>query len=93
MKIVEKSVVIGIITETNQFIPVHPEPNNDLAISEGKDHDGLLIIDNNTGIDNYLKTDYDIMTTDKIDYDREEAVNNIRLESQLYNALEIYCAL
>ena len=86
MKIIENSIIIGIITETNQFIPVHPEPNDDQIISKGRDHNGLIIIENNTGVNNYMKADYDIMTSDKIDYDREEAVNNIRLESQLYNA-------
>ena len=85
LKIIENSVVIGIVTETNQFVPVHPEPYKKSPITNGKDKDGLIVVENNTGIDNYLKLDYDTMFDNELDHSREEAVNNIRLESQMYN--------
>lgn len=78
MKIVENEIVVGIVTETNQFIPVLPEPND----SDGN----LKTIRMESGVKNYLAADNEIRNLDDIDRERITAVNNIRLESQLYNS-------
>ena len=85
LKIVNDNVTVGIVTETNQFIPVIPEPNVSSALDdEGKDETGLIIIDNNNGIENYLTEPS--MTNTVVDEERISAVNNIKLESQLFNS-------
>jgi len=85
LKIVNNNIIVGIITETNQFIPVVPEPHDKSHInSDGKDENGLIVIENDNGVDNYL-TQPSIDNT-SVDEDRIQAVNNIKLESQLYNS-------
>jgi hypothetical protein len=84
MKIVNDNIIVGIITETNQFIPTIPEPHDKSFDDKGKDKHGLITIENNSGIDNYLTQPS--MTNNNVDEERIEAVNNIKLESQLYNS-------
>ena len=85
-KIVENDIIIGIVTETNQFIPIIPEPYTESKMSGNRDENNLMVIKTNNGIKNYLLLDKEISTINTIDENRVNAVNNIRLESQLYNA-------
>jgi len=85
LKIVNNHVTVGIVTETNQFVPVIPEPHTSTPLDdEGKDENGLIIIHNDNGIENFLTEPS--MTNNAVDEERIHAVNNIKLESQLYNS-------
>ena len=54
-KIVDDNMVVGLITITNQFIPVIPEPHDKSHIDDtGRDENGLIVIENNNGVENYL---------------------------------------
>jgi hypothetical protein len=84
LKIIDNNIVVGIITETNQFIPVTPEPQDKSYIDEdGKDENGLIVIENNNGVENYLT---EPPNNNDVDEERIHAVNNIKLESKLYNS-------
>ena len=73
MKIVENEIVVGIITQTNQFVPVNPEGNED----EGDvDVNGLKVVKMNSGVKNYLAVDNEIREMDDVDRERINAVNN-----------------
>jgi len=85
LKIVNNNVTVGIVTETNQFIPVIPEPHVSTPLDEeGRDETGLIIINNNNGVENYLTQPS--IDNDEVDEERINAVNNIKLESQMYNS-------
>ena len=36
--------------------------------SEGKDNYGLIVVDNNTGVQNYLQTDYETILNEILTY-------------------------
>ena len=76
VKVVEDGLIVGVITETNQFIQVNvnkdPTQNQD---------DELPTITE----DNHLKADKEIMTTETSDKSRDRYVRNIRLETNFYN--------
>jgi hypothetical protein len=74
MKVIEDGLVVGILTETNQFIQI----NNPV---ENVENDGLIEI-NNT---NYTLVDNIITNTNKVDVERVETIKKIRLESQFYD--------
>ena len=85
LKIVNNNIVVGIITETNQFIPVIPEPHDKSHIDDtGIDENGLIVIENNNGVENYLTQP--ALNNNTVDEERIRSVNNIKLESQLYNS-------
>ena len=47
MKIINNNIIVGIVTETNQFVPVIPEPHTSSPVNEdGQDENGLLIVNN-----------------------------------------------
>jgi len=73
-KIIEDELVVGILTQTNQFIRVNP-PNAHL------ENDGLIPIENQ----DYLTMDKTVMTSKDIDQEREETIQNIYLENQFYS--------
>ena len=85
LKIVNNNVIVGIITETNQFIPVIPEPHDKSHIDDdGVDENGLIVIESNNGVENYLTQP--ALNNNTVDEERIRSVNNIKLESQLYNS-------
>ena len=86
IKYVNDSVITGLLTETNQFIPVQPTPNIDSDETKGLALDGLIEIENNTGIHNFMKMNADIGLSDSIDLQRKEAVSSIKLESYMFNS-------
>ena len=72
IKIVEDEMIIGVITDTNQFIPINPpEPNFD---------DDLKTISSS----NYLEVDKTVFTDDNIDVERINYIKRIKLESGFY---------
>ena len=80
VKVVEDGLVVGIITETNQFIQV----NVDVDPTQNQEDDLPTITEGN-----HLKADKDIATAaatdDAHDKSRERYVRNIRLETNFYN--------
>jgi hypothetical protein len=96
MKLLDDGMIVGIITETNQFVPISP-------ISENIFDDGLIAVDNHNyivketsdenamiaNIDNinnisYLKADNAITTLQTNDTIRQTVVSNIDLETKYY---------
>lgn len=76
VKIEEDGLIIGIITETNQFILISkPEPNDK--------EDNLKTIES-TGYADYYTADNKLMTTYSIDKTRQKTVRNIKLETKFY---------
>jgi len=74
MKVIEDELVVGILTETNQFVQI----NNPV---ENVENDGLIEVKNT----NYTLVDNIITNTNKEDIERVEIVKKIRLESQFYD--------
>jgi hypothetical protein len=74
MKIIEDGLIVGILTETNQFVQINKPIEN-------VENDGLIPINNM----NYTVIDNIIMNTNKVDTERTETVKKIRLESQFYD--------
>ena len=75
VKILEDKLIVGLLTETNQFIPlVEPEQDTDQSIKH--------VIDD----ENFYQVDKTIQTSNKIDEEREKFVRKIKLETELYNA-------
>ena len=78
---VNDNIVVGLITETNQFVPVNPEP----YISSPADDD-LKIIQYNTVDKNMLDIDKLNLTVKNVDMERIIKVKKIKLESYFFNA-------
>ena len=75
VKILEDKLVVGLLTETNQFIPlIEPEQDNDQSIKHSIDDE------------NFYQVDKITQTSNKIDTEREKYVRKIKLETELYNA-------
>jgi hypothetical protein len=78
VKVIEEGLIVGVITETNQFIQVNidkdPQLNQD---------DGIPTITES----NHLLADKEVSSTPEgtIDKTREKYVRNIRLETNFYN--------
>ena len=73
-KIVDDEIVVGILTETNQFIQIV----NPIPLSETNDE--LKIIQSS----NYLVSDKDTMLNTSVDDERLEYIQKIKMESQFY---------
>ena len=86
--IINDEMIVGVITETNQFIPIKPEAYIASPCSMKGNKYKLKII--NTYSDNYLKLDAKIMTETSIDTDRIETVKKIKLESNFFNMFRNY---
>ena len=61
-KIVDNNMVVGILTETNQFVPVVPEAHEEVD----NELEELEVVYNN-GTNNLLITDSKLMTSNEID--------------------------
>lgn len=75
-KVANDGLIVGIIVETNQFIPINID-NNELPID-----DGIEIIEGS----NYLERDQYIFENNTHDIERIESIHKIHLETQFYNA-------
>jgi hypothetical protein len=85
-KIVEDELVVGILTETNQFIQIStpiPEINikADLNISSIKNSNYIIKSKNNE----MLNSDIPITTSNNIDTERVDYIKKIQLETKFYN--------
>ena len=74
IKVIDDGLIVGIITETNQFIQIMPPEEN---IYEDE-----LIVQSNS---NYLVADSQIAFNQEKDVEREKVIKNIKLESNFYN--------
>jgi hypothetical protein len=74
IKVIEDGLIIGILTETNQFVMINPpEVDNYLG-------DGLIELKDT----NYIMADIDLANGRKIDKVRERTIKMIRLEKYFY---------
>jgi len=74
-KVVEDNMIVGFLTNTNQFIQIStPQPNIM--------NDNLHIINNN----NYLISDIKQTSSNKVDSERVNYTNKVRLEYNFFNA-------
>jgi len=85
MKLINDSVIIGIITKTNQLIPTIPEPYQ--APADGIEPDGIIAVMKQISPEsfNYLDLDNNLLTSKAVDEERIKKVRDIRLESHFYN--------
>ena len=79
-KVVDDNMIVGIIIETNQFVPVIPEVYEE-SISELEDLPVII----NKGLNNVLNTDSKLMLSNKIDEDRIILIKKIDMENNFYN--------
>ena len=84
LKILEDEHVVGILTETNQFIQI----SKPIAISSVKD--SIPVINNKNYIVNknakpIVSAESYISTTDAVDTEREAYIKKIKLETNFYN--------
>jgi hypothetical protein len=85
-KIVEDELVVGILTNTNQFIqisePIHVDDiNKDLDLPSITDEDYIV----NPKDRPMIQTDSQIITQNTTDKEREDYIKKIRLETSFYN--------
>jgi len=73
-KVIDDKLIVGILTETNQFVQIDPPSENVL-------YDDLQEINSS----NYLIADKVITNTSTIDTEREYTIKKISLESQFYS--------
>ena len=73
-------MIVGIVTETNQFVPVIPEVYEE----NGDDLEDLPVI-HNKGTNNVIQTDSQIMNSNELDEERTLLIKKIDLENNFYN--------
>lgn len=78
IKVMEDGLIVGIITETNQFIQIDPPIPNDVE-------DGLPTFDSH-GYDEYFSADKTLAIEQTADKTRETTARNIWLETNFYYA-------
>ena len=79
-KVVDNNMIVGIITETNQFVPIIPEVYEEVD----KELDDLEVAYNN-GTNNVLLTDSQLMNSNEVDDERIILIKKIDLENNFYN--------
>ena len=73
IKVIEDEQIIGILTNSNQFVPlIGPENNVDDDLQKISDKD-------------YILADNKIQTSDKLDIERIKTINYIKVETIFYN--------
>jgi hypothetical protein len=85
LKVVEDELVVGIITETNQFIQIsHPIPENDIK----SDYDLPSLKNSNYIVkksDQIILSDAIITTSNEVDSERVDYIKKITYETNFYN--------
>jgi len=85
IKIVDNNIVIGILTETNQMVPVKPEPYQ-APVQKGAEVHHLKVIQlHSSGDQNFLQIDENTLMSNAVDEERIKIVEQIKLESNFYN--------
>jgi hypothetical protein len=74
-KVVDEEMIVGVLTNTNQFVQIDPP----LPISQSNDH--LKTVNNN----NYLIADIQTSTNKNVDTKRVDFIKRIQLETNFYN--------
>ena len=88
--IIEDSKIVGVITETNQFIPIEPLNINDISEYDlsGLNGETITKIEFNTynedNIYNEYNLDNELLLNDKKDTNRKKEILNIKLETNFY---------
>jgi hypothetical protein len=84
-KVIEDEVIVGIITETNQFVQLSvPEPISNINDNLKEMRNSNYVVNKNATI---LKQSDTVITEEKgIDEEREEFVKKIKLETRFYEA-------
>jgi len=80
-KVVEDELIVGVLTQTNQFLQLSkPFPSGDAR-------DDIPILDNSNFIvdKNMVSSDMVIETSNKVDVERVEYIQKIKLETNFYN--------
>jgi hypothetical protein len=80
VKVVDDNLVVGILTDSNQYVRISPSRENDSKLDETIDNSQLMTI---KAMD-YIEADKLITTNNHYDNKRKEVVRNIRLESKFY---------
>ena len=79
-KVIDNNMTVGIITETNQFVPVVPEVYEEID----EELEDLKVVHNN-GTNNLLETDSNLMTSNELDQERIILIKKIDLENNFYS--------
>ena len=89
LKMVSDNVVVGVLTQTNQFVPCLPEAYQEGP--EGQEPDGVpaIHLDSTNPKLNILANDQKQLVSTEIDVERIKKVKEIRLESHFYNIFYI----
>lgn len=84
LKVIEGGAIVGLLTGTNQFVPITPPSENihDDDIPEKTIEDD---IPNNSGL-NYNTVDSETIFDESVDDERENAIKKIKLETNFYIA-------
>jgi len=88
IKIVNDKMIVGIITQTNQFIPVIPTPYQEASPGwkDDEEPDGLKVIENNTEYyKDYFNNENMMMEKKTENKKRKIVIKKIKLESNFYN--------
>ena len=88
IKIVNDKMIVGILTQTNQFVPVIPIPYQESSPgwNDDKDPDGLKVIESNTDYyKDYINNENRIMEKNTKNKKRTTIIKKIKLESNFYN--------
>lgn len=85
--VIEDEHVVGILTETNQFIQLsEPYPLSEVTDDIPElNHSGYLVNNPDHTKENKLTADSIITTSNKVDTKRIEYIKKIKLETQFYN--------
>ena len=85
--VIEDEHVVGILTETNQFIQLsQPYPLSEVTDDIPQlNHSGYLVNNPDHTKEDKLTADYIITTSNKVDTKRTEYIKKIKLETQFYN--------
>jgi hypothetical protein len=78
LKVVEDGMIVGIITETNQFLLIDPPVQNDIE-------DNLPVFQGH-GYDDYFETNKTLAVDNTADTTRVDTARNISLETNFYYA-------
>ena len=88
LKVVEDELVVGILTETNQFIQIS-QPITETDIKKEFNLPSLkntsYVVKNKTNPDTYVASDTIITTSNNVDFERVDYIKKITYETKFYN--------
>ena len=81
MKMIEEELIVGVLTQTNQVIPVS-QPEQDIY---GDDQSTVYALPVNVVETDLNTVEKTLITSEKVDNERVEFIKKIRLETDFYN--------